>query len=416
MNEALLRTRHLKYFVQLAEQAEIGLRGPEQTTWYLHVNDEHDNLRAALDWAGKTDIEAGLYISGRLGEIWGVLDVHEGIRWLTDFLQQPKSKEYPRARAKALRTQAWLLTWLFQFQQAQVAAEESLALCAVAHDQPGEIDALYELGRIHSLQYEKTEQLRLFEKALALSQSLGDQWREARVLRHLGLRLNDPGYGEKAATLYRELGDQRSLANTLADLGVFNLDNGNIELAQKYIDESELLSQSNKKADIWMLGNSVKSMIAFRQADYKQARALLQERLLVARETGNRVSYLWAQVRLGHIAVRDNHASEARNIFAESAREFQKDKSVIGVAFTLEGLAGLFITVGKSELAARLIGWADATRKQIEDPRPKLEQADVDKIIVACIENMGKALFNEMYEEGKTMTFDEAVAYALEER
>ena len=44
-----------------------------------------------------------------------------------------------------------------------------------------------------------------------------------------------------------------------------------------------------------------------------------------------------------------------------------------------------------------------------------LEQADVDKIISACVAAMGEVKFSEAYEEGGKMSLDEAVAYALGE-
>ncbi|HKG53001.1 MAG TPA: hypothetical protein VKB04_01975, partial [Anaerolineales bacterium] len=65
--------------------------------------------------------------------------------------------------------------------------------------------------------------------------------------------------------------------------------------------------------------------------------------------------------------------------------------------------------------AARLIGWADATRKQINDTRPRLEQTAVDKIIAACITKMGEVVFSDAYDKGQKMYLDEAVAYALNE-
>jgi hypothetical protein len=61
-----------------------------------------------------------------------------------------------------------------------------------------------------------------------------------------------------------------------------------------------------------------------------------------------------------------------------------------------------------------LIGWADIIRQKLGDPRPFIEQVDVDKIISACIANMGEIAFSDAYDEGQKMSLDEAVAYALE--
>jgi hypothetical protein len=124
---------------------------------------------------------------------------------------------------------------------------------------------------------------------------------------------------------------------------------------------------------------------------------------------------LWSSVHLGYVAVQEGNLKEAYDIFANTAQEFQKDKSESGVVFTLEGMASLKVAADKPVDAARLIGWADATRKETNDPRPLIEQADVDKIIAACIANMGEAAFSDAYDEGQKMSLDEAVAYALRE-
>jgi hypothetical protein len=46
---------------------------------------------------------------------------------------------------------------------------------------------------------------------------------------------------------------------------------------------------------------------------------------------------------------------------------------------------------------------------------PPLEQADVDKVIAACIAKMGEVAFSDAYDEGQKMSLDEAVTCALEE-
>ena len=78
-------------------------------------------------------------------------------------------------------------------------------------------------------------------------------------------------------------------------------------------------------------------------------------------------------------------------------------------------MAGLYIALGKPFRAAPLIGWADTIRVKIKDPRPNIEQADVDKIIAACLAKMGEADFSDAYDEGRKMSLEEALAFAFEE-
>jgi hypothetical protein len=154
--------------------------------------------------------------------------------------------------------------------------------------------------------------------------------------------------------------------------------------------------------------------LAFIRGSYERARVNLQEAATVAEELGNRMHYLWWRTHLGFVAVHEGNITEAQNLFAETIRNFQNDANENGVVFAMEGMAGLYVPLGKPEHAAQLIGWADAMREKITDRRPLIEQKDVDKIIAACLAKIGQIAFSDAYVEGQKMTLDEAVAYALE--
>jgi hypothetical protein len=53
-------------------------------------------------------------------------------------------------------------------------------------------------------------------------------------------------------------------------------------------------------------------------------------------------------------------------------------------------------------------------RVKLNDPRPNIEQADVDKIIAACLVKMGEMAFSDRYDEGSKMTLSEALIFAFE--
>ena len=127
------------------------------------------------------------------------------------------------------------------------------------------------------------------------------------------------------------------------------------------------------------------------------------------------MSYHWAKVRLGHVLLRSGNLTEAHQLLIETAQNFGKDSYSIGAIFALEGMAELFVSVGKPDYAARLIGWADLMRKRIQDPRPNIEQANVDKMIAACLAKLGEAAFSDAYDQGQAMTLEEAIALASNE-
>ncbi len=414
-----LNTWHLGYFLGLAERAELELRGPALVDWMERLNDERNNFRVALHWANQIDVEAGLYLSSKLMRYWESANLPEGRRWLENFIHKPESKDFPLARAHALNTYSWILTWLQQFDRAFMVAEESLALFRTAGNRQGEVDVLISLENMYQFKDEIETSLEIGKQALSLAQSLGDRWREANALLYLGWCYHDLeqrfGYWERAIPLFREVGDQITLANLLGLLGQFRVLHGDFELGEKCVDEALRLWQANKRANIWDNPRVTKSLIAMMRGEYEQAETLLREVMISAQERGNRMSYLWAQLRLGHVLLRSGNLTEAHQLLTEAAQKFGKDGYTIGAVFALEGMAELFVAVGKPEYAARLIGWADLMREKIQDPRPDIEQANVDKIIAACLAKLGEAAFSDAYDEGRKMSLEEAIAFALEE-
>ncbi|HMD80882.1 MAG TPA: tetratricopeptide repeat protein, partial [Anaerolineales bacterium] len=412
-----LHTWHLGYFLGLAERAEVALRGPSLVDWMERLNDERNNFRIALHWADQIDVEAGLYLSSRLMRYWESVNLTEGRRWLENFINKPESKDFPLARAHALNTYSWLLTWLQQFDRALPVAEESLALFRAAGDRQGELDVLISVENMHQFRDEIEISVEIGKQTVALAQSLGDRWRLANAYLYLGWGYHDLGqrfgYWEKAIQLYREVGDQILLANLLGLMGQFRVLNGEFELGEKFVDEALRLWEANRRANIWDNPRVTKSLIAMMNGEYEEAETLLREVMVTAQESGNRMSYLWAQNRLGHVMLRSGNLTEAHQLLTDTAQNFKKDGYAIGVVFALEGVADLFVSVGKPDHAARLIGWADDMREKTQDARPNTEQADVDKLIAACLAKMGEVAFSDAYDQGQAMTLDEAVRFAV---
>src|ERR687889_2161830 len=46
-----IRRLHAEYFLVLAEEAERGVEGAQQTVWLERLAEEQDNMRAALSWS-----------------------------------------------------------------------------------------------------------------------------------------------------------------------------------------------------------------------------------------------------------------------------------------------------------------------------------------------------------------------------
>jgi len=409
-----ISARHLKYFLNLVQTAEAKLYGEEQMEWLRRLRQEHENIRAALEWAEQADVEAGLLLSGSLQRFWENFQVFEGSYWQSKFLQKPESHDYPSARARALCMYGWSLVSLQQYAAAASPAEESLSLYRAVSDPAGEVDALLLLAWISSMVEQKRE---LIQRALAVAESIGDARRKSSALWQLGwLHQGQEGlvYWEKAIALTRSLGNWRGLAGSLSTTGFFLVLNGELESAKRYLDEANRLYQQLNLNPPPSHLLSAFSQIALLQGDFKQARLYLEESIRINIEFGSRQAYLWARARLGYVAMCEGNFSEARQSFYETARSFREDHYEIGLSYALEGLAELFVREGKFKKAALLIGWADATREKIGDARPLLEKTEIEGQIEAIMAEIGEAAFLLAHRSGQLRNPDEVLAIALE--
>ena len=236
----------------------------------------------------------------------------------------------------------------------------------------------------------------------------------------LGWDQRDPrqgrAYWEEAIVLWRQLGAWHNLVQTLGVLGFTDLSNGDLDSAEKLLDEAYKLNpQTNNRLGLEFI-LTAKSQLCLLRGEYEQARALLQENIDTQEETGNRMGYLWALSRLAQIALREGNVAEAHQILVDVIENFNADKNKNGLAFALDVLASLYVVTHKAEVAAQLIGWSDMTRKEMGDPRQRLQQDDLDRDITAITAEISASAYKAAYHTGREMSRDEVVALALDVR
>ncbi|MFE5598358.1 ATP-binding protein [Streptomyces coelicoflavus] len=92
--------RHARCFLARAVRAEAAWLGPEQTRWYLWVEEAHADLCAALDHFLDTDPQAAVELAGLLGFFWSCCGhLPEAADYLTEALALPAPGGAVRSRA-----------------------------------------------------------------------------------------------------------------------------------------------------------------------------------------------------------------------------------------------------------------------------------------------------------------------------
>jgi predicted ATPase len=241
-----LRSCHAEYFLALAEQAETELEGPEQGAWFARLEEEHANLRAALQWAAERgETELALRLAGALAPFWWVRGYWtEGRHWSERALSSGADQP-PAQRAKVLEGAGHLAARQWDFPAATSRVEESLAIRRALADRWGVARSLRVLGTIAGLRGDAEQADALHEESARFAREVGDLWTLSMDLNNLGYQALVAGDHERARELFeeslalgRERGDDRGLSVVLANLGLTSLQQGRFHEGLAHFAES----------------------------------------------------------------------------------------------------------------------------------------------------------------------------------
>jgi non-specific serine/threonine protein kinase len=201
-----MRRRHAEYFLALAEQGEPELGGPAARVWLDRFELEHDNLRAALEWAlaqpGPGGDEA-LRLAGALARFWWIRGhFREGRRWLDRVL--PTGPAGTRARMKALYGAGWFAHMQHDLAAARMLLDESLAIAEAVHDDRARAWVTHVIGRVAYFGGDAAGARHFGESSLRIAQAIGDRWLIGWAVHLLGLAAHIARDDASAHALYEE--------------------------------------------------------------------------------------------------------------------------------------------------------------------------------------------------------------------
>jgi predicted ATPase len=355
-----LRQRQLAYFVDLAERAEPNLRAFDMIMWLDKLEAELDNIRVALEWAQESDVAAQLRLASALLWFWWIRGHrNEGIDWLERALS---IEAIERGSKPLLPARAMLRA------KACYAAGGCLMIG---------LGQMLEQGT------------RLLQESLALFHGLGSAGRRGmayalRVLGWVAYLRGDPDRAksllEESRVLFHELGDKFGFAECLMNLGE----------------------------------------LALSQGDFSRARTLWEERLDVSKELGDKDGIAMSFGQLAGLAVQQGDYPRTISLRRESLALFHELGSKDSIAYQLEHMAYVVGAQSQEKRAVRLLGAAKVLRESMNSPIGgggviADEQAEYDHAVATARAALGEEEFAEVWAEGKAMTLEQAVAYALED-
>ena len=457
-----LRERHLEYYVDLAETAAPHLIRPEQLEWLARLEAEHENMRAALEWAlGLERPEYALRLTAALGRFW-LLHCYwkEGAKWLVRALTKPAQKltaTEKTTQARALYQDAELAIAMDDLERTRISAEASLALCEAGADRRELAIARIYVARAFYRNRDYESVRPLLEQSLAEFHELKDLYWEVFSQRLFSGILITTGEISQSEALARDLelarkaGERLNLATVLDDYAFWALSNHQMDDAEahlteaetlrdligfkanmsfqyrgmiahlsndfqqarlmytKLIEQCELIGEKNTQSlSILYLG-----ILARDEGDLQQAQSCIQQSLKIAKEVGSREDVGIRLARLGQIEIPLGNLKGAKQNFSESLSiakevEMRYSKSVSLLIFS-NSYANLY-----PQIAMRLLGAVRAYYKnKIDELIDPLLTRESDSAIAQARERLDDSAFNAAWTDGEKISLDEALDLAL---
>jgi predicted ATPase len=238
--------------------------------------------------------------------------------------------------------------------------------------------------------------------AATLGQALGD-FEAARAM------------NDESMEIYRRLGDDVGYYYASGTAGLIALGQGRHNEALSLMEDSgeKRLEMGDRWPAAAMFGFS--ATVALGMGDRERARRLAERAVSLGRELGAREAVSVALPTLASIARADGDHERARRLFGEGLLFSAEVGDGTNVAYYLEGFATL-AAEGEPERAARLWGAAEAVLEQIEviSYPHAADRSFNDRQLAAVRASLEERAWEEAWNEGRAMTTEQAVAYALE--
>lgn len=391
-----MRERHLKYFLQFADDAYANFFRAHQAEWSHRVRTEEDNVRAALEWGLDHQPEEALRLAGNLSWYWSRSGyAGEGLRWVQRSLEQvaalpPMEGDSARERqldqARGQLGAATILVTLGDFFAERVYAEASLDTWQKFGVQRELALALINFGVGTQFLGDNATALASVKQAVAILRPLDEPWALAYTLGSAALAIggveDEEGtavarsYLQEGIGILRSLGDETGLAFLL-----------------------------------WTLGR-----LEYISGNYVEARAVCEASLASYLAAGFRPQANAVRSELANAEWRLGMYDAALKLYREVIAEWRQIGNAGAIARCLECVAFVWFQAESEALwerAARLLGAAEKLRETIHSKMTAPEQREYDEQVARLREQMEEARFKMEWAKGRASTMEQAIELAL---
>lgn len=375
----------VEYYLALVQAARPHLLSAGQKTWLLRLEQEQNNIRAALRWAidsGSIEIAARMAVA--MVACWYVRgNISEGRTWLEEITSRVEMETLP------------------VLLQAQVTSGG---------------------GALASAQADLDRAVHLLGASLALSRQAGDKDLTSDTLRNLGtaeILRGDYARAEEllreVVSLSKEIGERRRVAIALHNLAWIAFFTGDYEQCRAL--EAEAVPQFHDAGDKWHAGLALalQGLALCRSGQVGQAESVAEEVFVTLQgQEGNNGALGLAITCMAEVARQRGDTKQAQKLYRQSLREQGNSGSFAPRVLNLVGLGSLAAAEGDAERATVLFGALDGLAARLKatvitpSARPEYERG-----LASARAGMGDVKWAAAWANGRDMSLDEVVAFAL---
>ncbi|MDX1663423.1 MAG: LuxR C-terminal-related transcriptional regulator [Candidatus Promineifilaceae bacterium] len=383
--KAMLHDRFLDHYCHLIEQIEPKLKGENQEYWLDWLQEEMDNIRAALSWSLESEqVEWGLRIAVALYQFWTIRDFRkEGLGWYRRLLEQVGAEISPEVRIEAFAFGSMMAAFHRQMALQTEYAEAAVGLAELA-DEGGK---------------------------RALAEALGAQAFAARKAGDDDVAFT---IALRALELVRELDDPLLLGLSLCYYSYMALSLGQYDTAREMLQEGLPLLRNVGDPYRLAMGLNYQGDLARCEQKYREAVAAYQESIGLLRgiDAVRDLASVFHNLGLAYLHLDD--VERARALFKDSMAIHKEQQNRVGMAECLLGFAALALTDQMPAAATRLLAAAEALGGRHVTAEWEATRLEYESCLARAHSSLTKNLFQQEQATGRRMTLDRAVASALE--
>jgi tetratricopeptide (TPR) repeat protein len=156
--------------------------------------------------------------------------------------------------------------------------------------------------------------------------------------------------------------------------------------------------------------------VAWVQGDLDLAQKRFEESLAVGHEIEGQFTVGYSLNGLGRVAYSRGDYEAAHSLYNKSLKMFRETSNQWNIAYALESFTALAVAQQEMRRAAKLFSATEPFYSLLRFLMSPLERDHHDRDLAVTRAALGDEEFSALWDEGRTMTMEQAVEYALDEQ